>query len=75
MTIPMFFADPNWYNTPIDYEIIDEKCNYCGGDARYFDPELAGCLPDENGEYPDGFWVCPCCESYNEALEQGTLYT
>ena len=69
----MLFADQDWLHTPIEYEIINGQCSYCGRDGTYFELELARVLPDENGKYPDGFWVCRHCEDCNLQIEQQTL--
>lgn len=69
----MYIEERDWLNTPIEYEIVDGHCSYCGHEGKYFDPELTGALPNEDGTYGDGFWVCPLCEDYNLQIEQGTL--
>ena len=69
----MPFTDPDWFTTPIEYEIIDGECSYCGSDGEYFDPRLTEVIPNDDGSYPEGFWYCPHCEDYNLQIEQGTL--
>ncbi len=70
---PIFFADPDWYNTPIDYEVINGTCNYCGGNGDYIDYEMLGHIRSENEEDAEGFWICRSCETYNMDVLQGTL--
>ncbi len=51
----MFMEERDWLNTPIEYEIIDGQCSYCGHDGEYFDPRLNGALPNDDGTHEGGF--------------------